>query len=134
VAKERPAFAGPPIRALRSRIVDKHETRPANGESEDVVGTHRRNIRVLDQGHEVPGVYPSSVWYPPPQPGRERLPLFTTARGEINDPVQVVSHQGTDRHAHIIHPAIVPPAPVNSTLLPRKLAPVANDTPGNHET
>jgi hypothetical protein len=62
-------------------------------ESERVVGAHRRNSRVLYQGAEVPRVYAVSVWCSSPEPGCEGLPLFSTARGEINNPFQIVGYQ-----------------------------------------
>jgi hypothetical protein len=81
-------------------------------ESERVVGAHCRNSRVLYQGAEVSGVYAASVWCSSPELGCEGLPLFNTARGEINNPVQIVGYQGPDHHFFVVHPAIVSSAPV----------------------
>jgi hypothetical protein len=91
-----------------------------HSESEHKVGAHRRYRGVLYQGAEVSGVYVTSVRCSPPEPRCDGLPLFATARGEINNPVQIVSDQWANRDPVVVHSAMFsvgqPPEPTGGCV------------------
>jgi hypothetical protein len=58
----------------------------------------------------------TSVRCSPPEPGREGLQQVTTARGELDDPVQIVGDQRANPHSVDESMSVPPPSPTQTDL------------------